>query len=657
MRKLLIVVYMIFMLFLVSCNSNEVIDNELPINNNSQQQQEQEETNKIDDAEWKAAYLNYVQQSEYFKTDIDGYALLNIDNDDVPELVLSMNDFIKVASYYNGQVESITLKGLDYIENQGLLMYEHTYPPKGYESEAVVYKLEQGRFEKIWEGSQSSIKIEDSGDELKSNLDTVNLETKYYISGQECSKEVYNNSLQAVFDTSIAVNLYEKIISATYEDVLFTLGYEDILYTLRKENPSKEAYISVLENIYHNNVLPNGAELYGLNDNSIENRFAIFDVDFDGKEELLFSYESGAMADIMEFIYDYDLNSNTVVLEAGFNPMSEFYDTGIVYEEAKHNQDFEDPWPYTLYKYNSLIDKYEVIESGEKYGNIIEIPYQIFNKENIEKLKNYFDERVESFYSKNEEISGDRLKSDFNNVRLTKVDNYYELKADLLGDAKIENSILENAINEIKEKNLEQKEIETVNGEKIVIYSSKPQEIIDLHESVKNESDYAFEFNEVGIPTYYDDDWLAAENNEEWLNKDGIPMYVLYNGMYYSDYWALMKKESDGYYLYGRELPGRDDIWNIVTVNEKDAISMDLLAEDKIVLNTDNFYSNTSNDIESTTLTVKEYYNLSPKDGTSYITENGLHINASNMSEANIFSIGLDVSDEAIHVVAKYVGP
>ncbi len=266
-----------------------------------------------------------------------------------------------------------------------------------------------------------------------------------------------------------------------------------------------------------------------------------------------------------------------------------------------------------------------------------------------------FLERTTSFFSKREEIKGDRLRQEFSNIRLVKKDKNYELKADLLGDVKIDATILENAMKEIETKKLEKIEIKTTSEETAVIYGRKPQEIIEWHESVKNDPEVEQSFALTGVPTYDDEDWISAKSDDEWLNAKGVPMYVWYDGKYDSG-WVIIQKEGDGYYLHGRELAGRDNMWLHQTINEKDAISLSLLADDKIVLDINNFYGNLPDDFKAKELTVEEYYNLSPKDGTTKIIEDNLAINISNMSDSNYYDNGLEIKDEAIHVIARYDG-
>ena len=51
------------------------------------------------------------------------------------------------------------------------------------------------------------------------------------------------------------------------------------------------------------------------------------------------------------------------------------------------------------------------------------------------------------------------------------------------------------------------------------------------------------------IIPHYDEDWILAYDRNEWLNEDGLPIYVLYNGKVYSNEWAHIIKENDGYRL------------------------------------------------------------------------------------------------------------
>ncbi len=151
-------------------------------------------------------------------------------------------------------------------------------------------------------------------------------------------------------------------------------------------------FVPILEDIYNKHVLPDGTELYNMENEEqmAENKFAVVDIDFDGKKELIFSYNSGAMADVADIIFDYDESQNKVIEQAVFSPspLTKYYNSGIVYQEALHNQGLEDPWPYTLFKYNEATDKYEVTDEDIKeYGEEIVIPFRDLTLENIKLLQ------------------------------------------------------------------------------------------------------------------------------------------------------------------------------------------------------------------------------------------------------------------------------
>ncbi len=164
---------------------------------------------------------------------------------------------------------------------------------------------------------------------------------------------------------------------------------EEVVEEQETKQPS--VFASTLEDIFYNHKLPDGTVLDNLDTDEqlAENNFAIYDIDFDGKEELIFSYNSGSMADICDMIFDYDPTSKTIKEEARFSPTpgTKYYDDGIVYENWLHNQGGEDPWPYNMYKYNTSLDKYETIEKQEVTGNEINIPFQTLTKENIDLIQ------------------------------------------------------------------------------------------------------------------------------------------------------------------------------------------------------------------------------------------------------------------------------
>lgn len=89
-----------------------------------------------------------------------------------------------------------------------------------------------------------------------------------------------------------------------------------------------------------------------------DNRFALTDIDKDGREELIISYSSACMAGMFERIYDYDPVTGALKVELTQFPALTYYDNGIIKAEWSHNQGPGDLWPFTLYQYDSESDSY-----------------------------------------------------------------------------------------------------------------------------------------------------------------------------------------------------------------------------------------------------------------------------------------------------------
>ena len=91
-----------------------------------------------------------------------------------------------------------------------------------------------------------------------------------------------------------------------------------------------------------------------------ENKFAVYDIDSDGKKELIVLYTTTYMAGMTGTVYAYDSSSGTLRAELQEFPSLTFYDNGAVVAEWSHNQGMAgDFWPYTVYSYNSGTDTYE----------------------------------------------------------------------------------------------------------------------------------------------------------------------------------------------------------------------------------------------------------------------------------------------------------
>lgn len=131
--------------------------------------------------------------------------------------------------------------------------------------------------------------------------------------------------------------------------------------TMDLQEEKMKAYQAALEKLYNEDTFPDGKQ-YGVPDDTYDkpnNCFAIYDVDSDGKDELIIQYTDTITAGMIEAIYDYDNVSGVFTEELLEFPALTFYDNGVIKAEWSHNQgkggEF---WPYTVYKYAQEADAY-----------------------------------------------------------------------------------------------------------------------------------------------------------------------------------------------------------------------------------------------------------------------------------------------------------
>lgn len=141
----------------------------------------------------------------------------------------------------------------------------------------------------------------------------------------------------------------------------------------------KAAYLSILENFYFNHTLPSN-ENYASNyyPDISEDSFALYDINQDGKEELIILHETDIMAGKFAVIYGFDSETSTVIEELRNYLALIYYDNGVIETKWSHNQGLGGKfWPYTLYQFDQLTKTYINIGSvdawdkslSEKNGN------------------------------------------------------------------------------------------------------------------------------------------------------------------------------------------------------------------------------------------------------------------------------------------------
>lgn len=127
-----------------------------------------------------------------------------------------------------------------------------------------------------------------------------------------------------------------------------------------------EAYLDALEDIIEDNEWPEGGQVMEGSFRIEDNRFAICDIDMDGKDELIVDISSASMAGMIMQIYDYDAKEDELVSQGVFFPAVDFYDNGVVCEYASHNQGPTDFWPYAFSWFNSKENTY--VAEGSVYA-------------------------------------------------------------------------------------------------------------------------------------------------------------------------------------------------------------------------------------------------------------------------------------------------
>lgn len=127
----------------------------------------------------------------------------------------------------------------------------------------------------------------------------------------------------------------------------------------------KSAYRAALEQIITERKLPDGTEIADIDEFSSmsDNKFAIYDIDSDGKDELIVVIVTGPTAGMMEHIYGYAENTCKLILQLAEFPALTYYSDGHIKAEWSHNQGLagESFWPYTLYTYDAQNDSYKEI--------------------------------------------------------------------------------------------------------------------------------------------------------------------------------------------------------------------------------------------------------------------------------------------------------
>jgi hypothetical protein len=92
-----------------------------------------------------------------------------------------------------------------------------------------------------------------------------------------------------------------------------------------------------------------------------DDEFAVFDVDKDGTDELIFLHTATCMAGMVGYVYGVDENGE-LYEKLGSAPFMHFYSNGLITVDDSHNQGVSGSfWPHSVCQYNAETGVYEWI--------------------------------------------------------------------------------------------------------------------------------------------------------------------------------------------------------------------------------------------------------------------------------------------------------
>lgn len=142
-----------------------------------------------------------------------------------------------------------------------------------------------------------------------------------------------------------------------------------------EEEARRLAYGKVLWDAYLKGVLPDGSELDSPGGGELlgpieGNKFALWDVDGDGAEELLLYWVNASMAGMRGIVFGF--RDGAVYEELSEFPDLTFYDNGVVEAGWSHNQGWAGRiWPYTVYRFQPETGTYAEVGAVDAWDRAI----------------------------------------------------------------------------------------------------------------------------------------------------------------------------------------------------------------------------------------------------------------------------------------------
>ncbi len=136
------------------------------------------------------------------------------------------------------------------------------------------------------------------------------------------------------------------------------------------KNNIKIAYKNALKNLLEDSLLPDGTKfLFDTQADKSENKYAIFDVNNDGEDELILLLTGPDVAGNIAYIVSYNQQTNTFETQLEEYPSLTFYDNNMVRVDWSHNQGKggADFWPFNLYQYNADTKSYSLVMTVDSW--------------------------------------------------------------------------------------------------------------------------------------------------------------------------------------------------------------------------------------------------------------------------------------------------
>ncbi len=354
--------------------------------------QNQLENNLSDDL--KAAQLNLILNNKnlwYKDTEVDkySYAVTDLDKNGRLEIISSICQGTGIYTYtdiyeVNEKMDGLNLcesnlneydSQADIIKNQFIVFYDSANKRIHYIFDDLTKNGAAEYYENKRDFCLSDGKINEKYLVYKTTIYENGTPKVTYtdLNNNVITEEEYNNFINKYF------NKFDKmLVNIAWMTNYPEISLENLKYSfdnfafykledLSNDTERREKYISILKDVYNNYVLPDGTKLSEVefvpDYDMSQNKFAIHDVDSDGRNELIIALTNSPMAAMRTIIYDYDSATDTLKEQLTEFPAINFYNNGIIEVMWSHNQGSagDSLWPYTMYSYNKESDSYNVV--------------------------------------------------------------------------------------------------------------------------------------------------------------------------------------------------------------------------------------------------------------------------------------------------------